>query len=215
MTGPELVDFLRSVILRDTTAPLLWADGTLYRYLSEAQEMHARKTYSIVSDTNTITTVIGTPSYALPAGAVFVLSARVSTNSRDLLDYTRKVIPSHLLTSTGEPQIFTLDEATGKIRFYPVPDAVFTINTRMAMLPAGDISNTVLPEIMARWHMDLLSFAAWRCLQGNDVDGQSTKAADRHEKEWNQKLLDAKREIYRMNLGANPSIIRSWTGKRN
>lgn len=214
MTGSELLAYVRTDILRDSSVPYLWSDALIYRLLSEAQRIHAAKTYSIVDDTKTITTVIGAPSYALPTGTLFVLSARVSTSERDLSDKTRKVIPSHLASATGTPSIYTLDEATGKIRFYSVPNAIMTINLRVARDPSADITGTSTPEIPSRYHMDLAEYVAGRCLKGNDVDGQSVGAADRHIADWNLRLSDAKREFYRMQLGAHPHVTRSWTGKR-
>lgn len=214
MTGSELLSYIRTDILRDSSVPYLWSDANIYRLLSAAERYHAAKTYSIVDNTKTITTVIGEPTYALPAGTLAVLSARVSTSGRDMHDYTRKVIPSHLATATGTPSIFTTDEATGMIRLFSVPDAVYTINLRVARDPAADITSVSSPEIPARYHIDLAEYVAWHCLNNNDVDGQSIKAADRHEKNWNQRVSDAKRELYRLQLGANPHVISNWTGKR-
>lgn len=215
MTGAELLAYTRTDILRDAAVPYLWSDALIMRRLSEAQEIHARRTYSIVDETTTLATVVGQAVYANTATTVFVLSARVSTNAGDMHNYTRKAIPSHLLTSTGEPQIYTLDEATNKIRLYPVPDAIYTINLRIARLPTAAVTLTSTPEIQTRYHLDLPEYVAWRCLQDNDVDGQANKAAERHRNDWEQRVSDAKRELYRMQLGSNPSVVRSWTGKRN
>lgn len=215
MTGAELLAYVRADVLRDNAVPYLWSDALIYRYLSAAQEYHARKTYSIVDASKTVTTASGTAVYALPAGTLHVLSARISTQTHDLPTYTRKVIPDHLLTSTGTPQLYTLDEATGQIRFYPVPDAILTVNLRIARLPAAAVSSGVTPEIPVQYHLDLGTYVAWKCLKGNDVDGSGVGSADRHEGDWNKAVSDAKREIYRLQLGANPTVVRNWTGKRN
>ena len=215
MTGAELLAYTRTDVLRDAATPYLWSDALIYRRLSEAQEIHARRTYSIIDETTTLTTEADVAVYANEATTLFILSATLSTSSMDLRNYTRKAIPSQLLTSTGEPRIFTLDEATNKIRLYPVPDAAYTINLRIARLPLAAITSSTTPEIQARYHMDLPEYVAWRCLMDNDVDGQANKAAERHQKDWEQRVSDAKRELYRMQLGSNPSAVRSWTGKRN
>ena len=215
MTGAELLAYTRTDVLRDAATPYLWSDALIYRRLSEAQEIHARRAYSIVDETTTLLTEADTAVYANDATTLFILSATLSTSSTDLRNYTRKAIPSHLLTSTGEPRIYTLDEATNKIRLYPVPDAEYTINLRIARLPLAAIASSSTPEIQARYHLDLAEYAAWRCLMDNDVDGQANKAAERHKGDWEQRVSDAKRELYRMQLGSNPSVISSWTGKRN
>lgn len=214
MTGQELIDYLRVDILRDAAAPYLWSDELLLRRLSEAESIHARRTYSILDDLQTIDAAVDTPTYALPAGTMHVLSARVSTQAHDLRSFTRKAIPSHLLTSTGEPQIFTLDEATGVMRLYPVPEASYTINLRIARLPAAPITESTSPEIPERYHLDLAEYAAWRCLLDNDVDGKKSDASDRHRADWEMRVSDAKREFYRLQLGVCPHVTRSWTGKR-
>ena len=215
MTGAELLTYTRTDILRDAATPYLWSDALILRRLSEAQEIHARRTYSIVDETTTLTTAASQAVYANAATTLFILSARVSTSSTDLCNYTRKTIPSHLLTSIGEPRIYTLDEATNKIRLYPVPDAIYTVNLRIARLPTAAITTISTPEIQARYHLDLAEYVAWRCLMDNDVDGKANKAAERHRADWEQRVSDAKRELYRMQLGSNPSVVSSWTGKRN
>lgn len=215
MTGAELLSYIRVDVLHDAAVPYLWSDALIYRHLTEAQKIHARKTYSIVDDTPTIDTVADTASYALAAGTIYVLSARVSTSSRDLRNYTHKAIPSHLLTSTGEPQIYTMDEATGKVRFYPVPDAVYTVNLRVARLPASSVVSYAAPEILEEYHMDLSEYVAWQCLRMPDDDGENAKAAKDHKDEWAARVLEAKREFYRRQLGNDPSVVSSWTGKRN
>jgi len=215
MTGAELLAYTRTDVLRDAATPYLWSDALIYRRLSEAQEIHARRTYSIIDETTTLTTEIGTSVYANEDTTLFILSATLSTSSADLSNYTRKAIPSHLLTNTGEPRIYTLDEATNKIRLYPVPDAEYTINLRIARLPLTSITSSTTPEIQARYHLDQAEYVAWRCLQDNDVDGQANKAAERHRVDWEQRVSDAKRELYRMQLGNNPRATSSWTGKRN
>lgn len=215
MTGAELLSYLRTDVLRDVAAPYLWSDALLYRRLSEAQSIHVRRTYSIVDGAQTFDTAIGVADYALPAGTLHVLSARVSTVASDMRSYTRKALPSHLLTSTGQPNAYTLDEATGMIRLYPVPDAIYTVALRIARLPLDAITSSITPEIPEHYHLDLAEYVAWRCLQDNDVDGSGTNASDRHKKDWEQRVSDAKREFYRLQLGANTSAVSNWTGKQN
>src|SRR3990172_11906244 len=99
MTGAELLAYTRTDVLRDAATPYLWSDALIYRRLSEAQEIHARRTYSIIDETTTLTTEIGTSVYANEDTTLFILSATLSTSSADLSNYTRKAIPSHLLRS--------------------------------------------------------------------------------------------------------------------
>lgn len=214
MTGQELLDLLRIDVLRDNTAPYLWSDNLILTYLSRAETEFARRTHALLDDTGTITTEIGIPQYDLPAKSIFVASAAISTEPNDLGNYTRKVIPSNLSSATGTPSIFVCDQSYRKIRLYPVPNAVITINIRAARLPAESITEYTSPEIPDEYHLDLTEYVAWKCLKNNDVDGQSTGASDRHQASWNLAVADAKREFFRFRHGNNVNAVRNWTGKR-
>lgn len=214
MTGQELLDYLRTDVLKDAAVPYRWSDALILHMLSEAESKFARATYALL-DSATITTTTGEPEYALPTGTLFVSSAAVSTSSRDMMNYTRRFIPSSLTTATGEPAMFVCDERAGYIRVYPVPEAIITINLRVARLPTDAIVTYSSPEIPEEYHLDLAEYAAYRLLMSNDVDGQNVGAAARHEDDWNKRLADAKREYYRIRSGANPCAVRSWTYQRN
>jgi len=215
MTGQELLDYIRTDVLRDSAVPYLWSDALILRTLAEAENQFARKTYALSDDTQTITTAIDTATYDFPIGVLYVYSAAVSTSANDLQNYTRRFVPTNLLTATGTPLLFTCDEAAKKIRLYPVPDSVMTINLRTARLPSSAIATYSSPEIPEEYHLDLAEFVAGRLLKNNDVDGQSVGAADRHMADWNQRVSEAKREYYRMRTGANPNAASSWTHQRN
>lgn len=215
MTGQELVDYLRVDILRDSALPYLWSDDLILRMLSEAESKFARETYALASNTPTIATVAGTSTYAVPTGTLYVFSAAISTSAADLMNYTRKIIPSNLASATGTPAIFVNDESARTVRFYPVPDAVVTVNLRTARLPTSAITLYTSPEIPSEYHLDLVEYAAWRLLQNNDVDGSNVGASDRHRADWFKRLSDAKREYYRFRLGSNPTAVQSWTFRRN
>lgn len=214
MTGQELLDYVRADILRDSALPYLWSDALILRYLAEAENKFARETYALLDDTQTITTAIGTSSYSLPTGTIFVESAAISTSAYDLGNYTRRFLPSNLATATGTPTVFVNDQSSRTIRFYPVPDAVITIKLRVARLPSVAIGLYAAPEIPEEYHLDLGEYVAWRCLQSNDADGEALGAADRHRKDWLQRVADAKREYYRARMGNTPNATRNWTGMR-
>lgn len=214
MTGQELLDYLRTDILRDSAVPYLWSDDMIFRLLGEAENKFARETYALLDDSLTITTAAGTASYALPTGTLFVESAAISTSAHDLGNYTRRFLPSNLTTASGTPTVFACDQSARTIRFYPVPDAIITINLRVARLPLTPIGAYSSPEIPEEYHMDLAEYVAWRCQQSNDADGESLGAADRHKKDWLLRVADAKREYYRARMGNNPNATRNWTGMR-
>src|ERR1019366_1621546 len=212
MDGQELLDYTRNDVLKDGTMPYLWSDDLILRRLNEAERLFARETYALLDDTQTITTQapvngVGVKEYAVPEGTLLVSSVTDPTSGRDLTNYTRKFIPNALQTAIGIPRSFTMDEATHTVRFFPVPDAVYVMPIRVMRLPAQDFTLSTCPEIPSEYHIDLASFAAWKCLQDNDNDGGNTKAAERHKTDWNEKVATAKREYYRYRLGQNPKFV--------
>lgn len=217
MTGEELLDFLRTDVLRDRAVPSLWSDDLLYRYLSEAQTLMARQTYCLIDSAvpflSELTISADTREYAISSAILHVLSARLSTEQSDLTDVTHARLPSHLESTTSQPTCYVLNETQHTITFYPTPDAEYVVYLRVARLPSAAISDTVDPEIPEHLHIDLAEYAAYRCLMNNDSDGLNIGAADRHKKDWDSRVLAAKREFYRLRMGNNPRIAVNWTGK--
>lgn len=215
MTGQELLDYLRASVLRDVATPYLWSDDEILLALSEAEAQFARRTYALLDSTHTITTAVGVAEYAVPPGTLKVLSAAINGHAKDLLDYTRRFIPSNLATSTGTPSIFINDESMNSIRLYAVPDAVLTINLRIARLPSQAITLYSSPEIPAEYHLDLVEFVAAKLQSNDDADGGNLRSAARHQAEWERRVAEAKREYYRFRTNMNASVARSYTYQRN
>ena len=218
MTGAELLEYVRTDLLRDSALPYLWSDTLILKYLTEAQEKFARETYCLSDNTTaeitTITTEADTAEYALSDLVLHVYSARVSDVSYNMRDWTSRVVPSHLLTTTGQPVAYTMDEGTESIRFYPTPETAYTIYLRVARMPLDGIDEDSDPVIPVRYHLDLGEYAAYRCLMNNDVDGNNLGAAQRLKESWDQRVSKAKHEYYRFRHGANPTAMTNWTGKR-
>lgn len=225
MTLSELLDYVRIDLLRDKSdlvsgsTDRLFSDELIVRYLDEAQKLFCRRTYALVdnsSDLAEISISEDEPEYELDPLILFVYSARISTESYPLADLTFGYIPTYSTDCTGLPTAYSLDEANRIIRFYPIPDASYTVKLRIARLPSADLTLDDLdasPEIDAQYHLDLGDFAAYRCLQNNDIDGSDKGTADVLRKEWEMKVREAKREFYRYRLGATPVAVRSWTYK--
>ncbi len=221
----ELLDYVRKDLLRDKSdlvsgsSDKLWSDELIIRYLDEAQKLFCRRTYALLdnsSDLSELSLSAGEPEYELDPLILFVFTARVSTESYPMNDWTYGYIPTYATDCTGLPTAYSLDEAIRTIRFYPIPDTAYTVNLRIARLPASDLTVDDLdaePEIDPQYHLDLGDFAAYRCLQNNDIDGSNKGSVDSLRKEWEMKVREAKREFYRYRLGATPVAVRSWTYK--
>lgn len=218
MTGDELVEYIRTDLLLDTASPQLWSDDLLLRYLIEAENVFARKTYALLDADSSVTQialVADTATYALDDKILYVFSAYIDGQPCDLTSYTRRFIPNQLISSTGTPRIFTMDEAAQVIRVYPVPDAAYTLKLRVARLPLDDLTVDSEPSIPPQYHIDLPEYVAYRCLKNSEVDGSNLGSSAEYKKSWDGRLTAAKREYYRIRMGVNATAQNNWTGKRN
>lgn len=221
MTGEELLAYVRTDVLHDTAKPYLWSDDLIMRYLSEAEEAFARLTYALQDDSSSMTVLqleAGVATYAVDRKVLHVFSGVLDGYSTDLTDYTRRFIPSQLLTSTGTPIIMSRDESANTIRVYPVPEKAYTLKLRIARLPMSKLTVDYLaacPEIPEQYHLDLAEFVAYRCLKNAEVDGSNLGSSAEFERSWKARVGEAKREYYRYRTGPNATARNNWTGKRN
>lgn len=215
MTGQDLLDYLRNDILHDKAKPYLWGDHLLLRRLNEAERYFCRETYTLLDDTQTIQTVLNTKTYDMPKGVLFVYSVTDPVSGRDLVNYTRRFLPNGLNTATGDPQIFTMDEASNTIRLFPVPDinSIKLLQLRVARMPLKHFDESTSPEIQSEYHIDLPEFVAGKCFSDSDVDGVDPEAAATHMKEWFARVAKGKHEAYRYRLGASPLALYKATYK--
>ena len=203
----ELRTILRRDYLDDFTQMLegspdsQWAPGTLDRYISEAQEVFARDTWSL-EDISTsavcdVTLVALQADYALHSSILQVLSVRPADSEVDLhwtsYDTSRaqaRVDPDipwgeafPYTSNPGRPQLWTTDRLARNLRVFPAPraadvTAIGTLKLRVVRLPISPLIPTEAvpdpePEIDARHHLKLLDYAAGRALIVANVDAGS------------------------------------------
>jgi hypothetical protein len=223
MTLGELMGHLRCNILRDESSPYLWSDNELLRYLNEAQSIFARRTHSITddySDFTTFETVAGQQSYALDERIVFVAEMGVvTTNDNDELSYcdlpdrTRTQLRNSYIK--GKPQLHNLQVASHKVRFYPVPDDVYTIVMMVARKPLNKLASVKdVPEINEDYHLALCDYAAAKSLANNDPEKANMAASKDFMDSWSKVIRDVKRDMARLRAGNSPKARANWTGKR-
>lgn len=214
MTAQELIDYIRRDLLRDNAAPYLWSDELLLLYLNEAITIFAKETFSSTVNQNyDIDLAADTPEYDLPEEVLWIVSMRLDGMSGDMRNYTHRVIPSHLLASTGRPTIYTLDEATMLLRVYTVPDQAYVAKVRAAILPPA-IAAADTPPIKAQYHLRLADHVVARCLGNNEIEGMKAELAVVYEGKWGRTITEAKRDFYRIRMGNNARVMQNWTGKR-
>lgn len=223
MTLGELMGHLRCNILRDETPPYLWSDTELLRYINEAYNIFARRTHALTddySDFTTFETVAGQQSYDLDPRIVFVAEMGVVTdngngelNYCELPDRTRKQLRNSYIQ--GKPQLHNLQVSTHKVRFYPVPDDVYTIQMLVARKPLNSLVSTKdIPEISEDYHLALTDYAAAKALANNDPEKANMAASRDFMDSWKKVIRDVKRDMARLRAGNSPKARSNWTGKR-
>ena len=211
MNAQELLDELRTNILRDTTnavdassADVLWSDATLLRYISDAESKFARRTRCLRDSTTTkvveITLQAGVEYYPLHASIIGVMGASLpDVPLRRTMEGTVNGAPADIAGgtyaatkgATGKPIWFSTDDAVRTLRVVPIPDEAcdgIPVRLRVERLPLVQLSTTTLttsPEIPVDYHLDLLEWAAFRALRNHDVDGENAQKANSHRAAFN------------------------------
>ena len=220
MNLEELVDELRNNILSDVSDAIegesdpdqLWTDATLVRYINEAQRRLATRGFVIKDSTTSevvnVTIEEGTTDYVLHPSIIAVASARISTETKDLIRTGHSVLNAYISPTQdnwdlsqletlppGQPVAYTTDESVGEddegtysavtMRVYPVPDANAdgtVIKLRVFRKPLDDLSVnnlSAVPEVPVDHHLDMLDWAAYLALRKVDIDAGNDKRADK------------------------------------
>lgn len=219
----DMMGHLRCNILRDQASPYLWSDTELLRYINEAHNIFARRTHALTddySDFTTFVTVAGQQSYSLDKRIVFIAEMGIVTDNGDgelsyceLPDRTRKQLRNSYIQ--GRPQLHNAQVASQKVRFYPVPDDVYTIVMLVARKPLKQLVNTKdSPEIDEDYHLALVDYAAAKALANNDPEKANMAASKDFMDSWSKVIRDVKRDMARLRAGNSPKARANWTGKR-
>lgn len=207
MTGTELLALVRE-LLRDETAPYLWADSTIYKYLNDAQRIMAERSHCIINDEDyTVELEQSTRSYTLDDEILLVLGARIEGETNPLQAGFTSVGAAFFAGTESQPTNYTTTGGSHKISFTPTPDDDYTVNLVVAVRPTTTISATVSPEVPVAFHTALADYAASKCLLHNDVDGLNPAAADAFGGSFNEAVRDLKRQIYQHRLGPDANVV--------
>lgn len=226
----ELLTELRENILHDRSdrtdgdEDLLWSDATLVRYIDEACQRFARQGLVLIdrsSEATTITLSEGVAEYALHPSVLAVRSARLSTDTRDLVRAGHDALDAYRPPDTrfidpgafthlppGKPVAYTTDEgltqdddeslAAMSLRVYPVPTAEYagaTINLRVIRLPLERLTLDNLeavPEIPSAHHLEMLDWAAYLAFRIADVDAGDEKRAGAYRMSFEAHVREAR-----------------------
>lgn len=112
-----------------------------------------------------ISTVASTATYAIPSDLLRVRSVRDTTTPRQLSVVDVTDMDSYV-ASSGRPRIYAIDASN--LRFYPTPDAVYSMSLRYWKNPATLVNDTDIPGIPADYHDLLATWAKARLYEYED-----------------------------------------------
>ena len=180
----DLIAIVRNE-LDDDVAPYLWSDPEMIDYAVDAENEASRRARLLIDSTTTaicqITTAAATAVYALSPLVLFIRRAKMSTEDYALgrvavrdLDYR---VPGWE-TETGTPTHFVTDYETGKIRLYPIPNAVGTVKLTVVRMPKVDLATiNDTPEIHPRLHRSLRFWMMYRAYSKQDAETKDDQKA--------------------------------------
>jgi len=216
MTLGELLEHVRKHVLRDEALPPLWTDAELTLYFNEAQDLFARRTHVLSddeSDLTFLTTEPGVAVYTLDPRVIFVAEVHHVDTQIALRDSPRRRLPRRF--GEARPVAYTMDARMRSMRLSPTPDAEYELDLLVARKALSRLVNDGdTPEIPEEHHLDLCDWVTYKALLNNDPEQTNTISADTFRADWEMKLRDAKRDVYRMRSGPNPHARSNWTGKR-
>ena len=205
MTLAELLEGTR-YILDDRVEPYQWPTALLTRYLNDATDIFARRTYCLLDSEVALVTIAGRTRYELDPTVLTVLAIE----DADGVALSPKWSTSKTSTSTGAPRSYTTRPGPRAVYLWPTPDDAYTLQMLVARRPLDPLaSDSDEPEIPEEYHLGLCDYAAYRAWTLADPDNQNLKAGLAAQARWDMHLRDAKRELYQFTtMGTVPYVLR-------
>jgi hypothetical protein len=193
----------RESVLRDVAGTQQWSDPELTRWLNDAQDIFARKTCCLLSDTDDflqVTTVATQRDYTLDPRVVTVFA--VSNADGWKLRKLPATLP--LVVSADQPTAWG-QRGVSSLTLWPTPNDAYVLTLLAARLPLAPMEvETDEPEIPEHFHLALCDWAGYRALRNTD----SQTMADVRDmtitvrKDWERALVEGRRETYFNQRGA-------------
>jgi hypothetical protein len=208
MTLEELLEGTRYIV-DDLVVPYQWSSEILTRYLNEAVDLLARRTFCLVDseDVSTrLTTVAGQTRYELDPTVLTV----VAVEDAEGIPLRPQWSTRRASVATGKPRGYSTRPGPRALYLWPTPDDAYEFQMLVARRPASVMTNlTDEPEIPEEFHLGLCDFAAYRAWMMADPDGVNLKAGLAAQARWDLHLRDAKRELYQFTtMGSVPYVLR-------
>lgn len=142
-------------------------------------------------DKNTIQTVGGTASYAIPANYQRLYNVYLTEASGQVLPLYAEPVQEFdtQAPASGQPTRYCIEG--NNLRLYPKPDGVYNITIRYYRLPAELVNANDVPEAPPEYWDLMVNFALWHCFEReNDYT-----AAQYHKARFDEDLAKARGEM--------------------
>lgn len=232
----ELIDELRKNVLRDVSDAdsvdqndYLWDDSTLLRYINDAYFRFCRRTMYLQDATTPevveVPLVSGQDLYVLHSSILEVLSAQYGklvlgiTPVQSFFGNRPHIgsIEAHYVSYESAPVLSVLpDYEVGQLKVVGTPrdgDDGKKLMLRVCRLPLKELSfdtPDLEPELPDYWMMDVLEWAAYRCLRNHDADAENMQKANSHRNRFNVAVEEAIDE-YRARTFSAAAFAPSWS----
>ena len=241
MKNSELIEHVSTDMLDDRKnlisgeADHLFSDTLIARYLSEAENILARRAWVLEDIGATCATRIqlkeNKADYPLDASVLFVKSVRLSDSDIDLSrvgyddNRPRRAIDQHpdswdvnapYIENPGRPSQFSTDTGNRNIRIRQKPDAasaLLKLHLIVVRLPLEKISverGDSSPEIPEEYHLDLASYAAGKCLSRPTVDAELRTLGRGWIKDFETRVAEARRDKQRFSQSQPRHRFGGW-----
>lgn len=130
----------------------------------------------------TITTVVGTLAYSLPADCVAVIRIHDSTNERRLFKLdSRREAELMAVSTNGRPQFYLRLATT--IELHPVPDGIYSIKVYYKSTVTALVTDVSTPVIPQSWHEGIIQRAKYVYYNDQGDNAKATVALNQF-KDW-------------------------------
>lgn len=170
MNAGDVIDIWRRHV-DDVATPFLWSDEEVLEYLNDAQNEAARRTrYFVDSTTTAVAQMVVTQAsgglVALDPRVLFVRNARIAASlplARRTMQDMQSCDPYWQDAGASKPRVFIPDYQTGKLLFWPAPDADYTVKLTVVRDPLVEVTKEDDPlELPARYLRNLRHWMAYR-----------------------------------------------------
>ncbi len=164
------------ITLDDTSAgDRLWSQAEILEYANDAESEACERANLIIDSTNALTSISVVTSTAILTISELIIEiqrAHLLLGTEPLMETTEKVLDLTTVSwrsATGTPRSFVRDE-TNKIRLFPKPIVVDTLDLKVSRFPLTAMTINDSPEIDARYHTGLLDGILFRAYMKNDSE---------------------------------------------